>query len=108
MITPNNEGEGETLVLDKFAISTLHTKLGIVNKLSSELEKRCAQYHTFCKSIGMTKDPYNGKDYSGRYCDILLKNLDKLEEVVGEELLPIVTTLVDAVSYTHLTLPTKA
>ena len=33
----------------------------------------------------MVKDPYNNKDYSGRYCDKLLKNLDKLDDVVGEE-----------------------
>ena len=30
---------------------------------------------------------------SGRYCDIILKNLDKVEEVVGAELLPIVATM---------------
>ena len=33
------------------------------------------------------------RDYSGRFCDKLLKNLDKLDDVVGEELAPIVATL---------------
>ena len=41
----------------------------------------------------MVKDPYNNQDYSGRYCDKLLRNLDKLEELVVEELKPIVETL---------------
>ena len=41
----------------------------------------------------MVKDPYNNKDYSGRYCDKLLKNLDELDDVVGEELAPFVATL---------------
>ena len=65
------------------------TKMGelseVCDRLSSELENRCPDYLNFCKSIGMVKDPYNNKDYSGRYCDKLLKNLDKLDDVVGEE-----------------------
>ena len=73
------------------------TKMGelseVCDRLSSELENRCPDYLNFCKSIGMVKDPYNNKDYSGRYCDKLLKNLDKLDDVVGEELAPIVATL---------------
>ena len=80
-------------VAKMFCISTLHCKLGITNRLSSELENRCPDYLNFCKSIGMVKDPYNNKDYSGRYCDKLLKNLDKLDDVVGEELAPFVATL---------------
>ena len=65
----------------------------VCDRLSSELENRCPDYLNLCKSIGMVKDPYNNKDYSGRYCDKLLKNLDKLDDVVGEELAPFVATL---------------
>ena len=84
---------GENQVIDTFCISTLHIKLGIVNRISSEIEKRCPEYLPFCPSIGLVKDPYNNKDYSGRYCDKLLRNLDKLEEIVSKDLLPLVETL---------------
>ena len=57
----------------------------MVSKVSSEIEKRCPEYLPFCNSIGLVKDPYNNKDYSGRYCDKLLRNLDKLEEIVSKE-----------------------
>ena len=84
---------GENQVIDTFCISTLHIKLGIVNRISSEIEKRCPVYLPFCNPIGLVKDPYNNKDYSGRYCDKLLRNLDKLEEIVSKDLLPLVEAL---------------
>ena len=57
-------GTGENQVIDTFCISTLHIKQGIVNRISSEIEKRCPVYLPFCKPIGLVKDPYNNKDYS--------------------------------------------
>ena len=51
-------------LLIHFASLLCTLKLGIVNRISSEIEKRCPVYLPFCKPIGLVKDPYNNKDYS--------------------------------------------
>ena len=77
----------------KFAIPTLHCVLGPVNRLIHYVEEHSTVGGEFIKSLGITRDPFNNKDYNGNYCNKILENLDRLEETIEKEYIPFVTTL---------------
>ena len=61
--------EGETYVIDKFAIPTLHCILGTVNKVYHYFEENYPGVDSVSKKLGIVRDPFNNKDYNGNYCE---------------------------------------
>lgn len=67
---------------------SLHIKLGIVNKLYSELLKLFPELDSWPKSLYITKENYHGNTFEGNECNALLRNLDMLASILPSHLLP--------------------
>lgn len=67
-----------TPVIDIVPPPALHIKLGIVNKLFSELQKLYPELEDWSKSLYITREAYHGHTFEGNECNKLLANLDML------------------------------
>ena len=75
-----------TLVLDIVPPPALHIKLGVVNRLFDELLKLFQGVTDWPKQLCIVREDYHGKSYEGNECNKLLKNLDKLSEILPTSL----------------------
>jgi G:T-mismatch repair DNA endonuclease (very short patch repair protein) len=77
-----------TSVLSIVPPPSLHIKLGIVNKLYSELLKLFPNLDDWPKSLYITKERYHGETFEGNECNRLLANLDMLSSMLPRNLMP--------------------
>jgi len=80
------EHDLSTPVLNIVPPPALHIKLGIVNKLYSELLKLFPRLDEWPQSLYITKEKYHGHTFEGNECNRLLKNLDMLAKMLPENL----------------------
>ena len=80
------EDDLSTPVLNIVPPPALHIKLGIVNKLYSELLKLFPRLDEWPQSLYITKENYHGHTFEGNECNRLLKNLDMLAKMLPENL----------------------
>lgn len=77
-----------TSVLTIVPPPVLHIKLGIVNKLYTELLKLFPNLDDWPKSLYIMKENYHGQTFEGNECNRLLTNLDMLSNMIPDNLMP--------------------
>ena len=76
-----------TPVLNIVPPPSLHIKLGIVNKLYSELQKLFPQLDQWPAALYIQQESYHGNTFEGNECNRLLKNLDMLRNMLPPHLI---------------------
>jgi len=76
-----------TPMLELVPPPALHLRLGIVNKLYDELLKLFPRLNDWPKQLHIIREDYHGSSFEGNQCNILLKNLDILLQMIPNSLI---------------------
>jgi hypothetical protein len=80
-------------VLFVVPIPELHILMGFVNKMARFIRKKWDKgFDLWVYGLGCVRKGYHSGDYEGGACRDILKNCDKLEHVLPQDLKPLVVT----------------
>lgn len=71
-----------TRVIDVCALPWLHITLGVVNHTISKLLKAIPNAKAWPESLHLHQESYHGSGYEGNECQKLLKNVERLEDLL--------------------------